>query len=606
MTRRKAGESHRGSGPPVRAAASGLRDPVIRRGLGLLATTALKYPRWAAFSIASALVWMTFVVLVPYLTKVVIDRSISAGDESLLFALVMALVGAGLLRALGIAGRRYFAFALSFRAETDLRNRMFEHTQRLAFRFHDEVPAGELMARSSTDLRQVRLVFAMLPITIANIGLFVVIGVVMVLLDPLLGMISSLSIPVLLYLANRYATKTLRISTDIQQRLADLSTVVEEAVAGVRVVKAYGQEEREVQRLGGVVDRIYRSTMVLLRYSSSYVPLFGLVPTLSTILILWIGGLRVIEGVMTLGEFVAFTQYMQVLVFPLRITGWFFAQLPRASAAAVRVTDLLATDPEIEDPARPLSVPPGPGEIRLSHVSFAYPGGPPVLEDVDLSIPGGSSVALVGATGSGKSTLAYLIPRFYDVSGGAILLDGSDVRSLRLEELRSEVSIVFQDAFLFSASVAENIAFGSPGATLEQIRLAARLTRAHDFIADLPDEYDTLVGERGFSLSGGQRQRIALARAVLRDPRVLILDDATSSVDAVTEQEIRSSLEKVMEGRTTVIIAHRPATLRLADQVVFIDRGRVAGYGKHVDLLAESPRYAEVLAEQGIEAGVSS
>ncbi len=584
----------------VRPPPSGLRDPVIRRGLRLLASTTFSYPRWAALSIASALVWMVFVVAVPLLTKVVIDDAIEGGDESLLFPLVVALVGAGLMRALGIAGRRYFAFALSYRAETDLRNRMFEHIQRLAFRFHDEVPAGEVMARASTDLRPVRLIFAMLPITIANVGLFVVIGIVMVALDPLLGVLASLSIPVMLVLANRYSRRTIRLSTDLQQRLADVTSVVEEAVAGVRVVKAYGQEEREVDRVSGSADRILDTAVRLLGHSSRYVPLFALIPTLATIVILWLGGVRVIEGAMTLGDFVAFTQFMQVLVFPLRITGWFFAQLPRASAAAVRVMDLLATDPEIADPDRPKDLPEGSGEIRFSGVSFSYPSGPPVLGGVDLVIPGGTSVAVVGATGSGKSTLAYLIPRFYDVTGGAVLLDGRDVRAVRVDELRREVAIVFQDTFLFSASIADNIAFGTQDATLDQIRLAARLTKAHGFISNLPDEYDTIVGERGYSLSGGQRQRIALARAVLRDPRILILDDATSSVDALTEQEIRASLEEVMEGRTTVIIAHRPATLQLADRVVFIDEGKVAGFAPHEALLRTNARYAEVLAEEGI------
>ena len=579
---------------------SGLRDPTVRIGLRLLIHTTVRYPRWALMSIASALIWMTFVVLVPYLTKVVIDEAIAAGNESLLLPLVAAIVGAGLIKALAIGGRRYFAFALSYRAETDIRNRMFEHIQRLAFSYHDQVPTGELMARSSSDLSQVRLIFAMLPITVANLALFVVIVIVMVAIDPILGLIAALSIPTLLYVANRYSGRVIRITTEVQQRLADMSTVVEEAVAGVRVVKAYGQERREVGRVSTVSDRIYDSSLSLLRHSSSYQPIFGLVPVIATVLVLWLGGVRVIDGDMTLGDFVAFTQYMQVLVFPLRITGWFFAQLPRASSAAARVTELLATDPEIDDPEDPKRLPEGPGEIRFVDVSFSYPEGPPVLDAVDLRIPGGSSVAVVGSTGSGKSTLAYLIPRFYDVESGSILVDGRDIRDTRLDELRNEISIVFEDTFLFSASISENIAFGAPDASDDQIRLAARLAQAHEFITELPDGYDTLVGERGYSLSGGQRQRVALARAVLRDPRVLILDDATSSVDAATEQEIRAALETVMAGRTTVIIAHRPQTLRLADRVIFIDDGKVAAVGTHPELLATNSRYQQVLAEEGL------
>jgi ATP-binding cassette subfamily B protein len=313
-----------------------------------------------------------------------------------------------------------------------------------------------------------------------------------------------------------------------------------------------------------------------------------------------VGGIQVINGNLTFGEFVAFTQYLAVLVFPLRITGWFFAQLPRAAAAATRIQDLLREAPEIADPLQARPLPDGPGELAFQSVGFAYPGGLPVLTDVNLVIPGGTAVALVGATGAGKTTLAHLLPRFYDVTAGRLTLDGVDVRDVSLDELRSEVALVFQDTFLFSASVRDNIAFGNPQATDEQVRLAARLAQAHRFICDLPEGYDTVVGERGFSLSGGQRQRVALARAVLRDPRVLVLDDATSSVDAIVEAEMLAALEHVMEGRTTVIIAHRTSTLSLVDQVVFLEDERIAAVGRHVDLLRIVPAYAEVLAQEEV------
>jgi len=282
----------------------------------------------------------------------------------------------------------------------------------------------------------------------------------------------------------------------------------------------------------------------------------------------------------------------------LRITGFFFAQLPRAAAAATRIETLLAEDPGIAPPQRPMPLRSGHGEVRFSDVRFAYPGGPEVLRGFDLVIPGGTSIALVGATGAGKTTVAHLVPRFHDVTSGAITLDGCDLRRLSLDELRREVAVVFQETFLFSASVGENIAFGHPEATTEQIHLAARLAQAHEFIMGLPDGYDTVVGERGHSLSGGQRQRVALARAVLRDPRVLILDDATSSVDAVVEAEMLAALERVMQGRTTIIIAHRTSTLDLVDRVVFVDGGRVAAVGTHRELIGSVPRYSEVLAQQ--------
>ncbi len=584
------------TGRPV----SALTDPTVRAGLRLLGRTLLRYRKASALSIVSALLWMAMVATVPYLTKVVIDRAIEGSNADLLPPLVGIVIAAGALKALGIGGRRFFAFSLSYRAETEMRNRLFEHMQRLAFSFHDRTATGELMARASSDLSQVRLIFAMLPITIANVSLTIIVVVTLIVLDPILGVVASLSVPGLFLLANRYATKILGVSWEVQQRLADLSRVVEEVIAGVRVVKSYGQEEQVIGRLAKAADRIFKRTMEMLRLRSSHVPAFEMIPALATAAVLAIGGYRVVQGAMTLGDFVAFTQYLTVLVFPLRITGWFFAELPRSAAAAARVTELLKTAPEITSPKQPIPLPEGRGEVRFSHVSFSYPDGPGVLRDVNVVIPAGTSVALVGPTGSGKTTLAYLVPRFYDPDEGAVLLDGVDVRKVDIEELRAAVALVFEEPFLFSATIRENIAFGNPGASDEQIRLAARLAQAHDFIVELPDGYDTVVGERGYSLSGGQRQRIALARAILRDPRVLILDDATSSVDAVTEEQITEALRKVMEGRTTIIIAHRMSTLMLAERVLLLDEGRIVASGTHEELLATSDRYRQVLAETGV------
>jgi ATP-binding cassette subfamily B protein len=574
-----------------------LRDPAVRVGMGLLGRTLLRYRKASALSIGSALLWMSMVAAVPYLTKLVVDRAIDGSRPDLLVPLFWLIVAVGLLKALGIGGRRFFAFSLAYRAETDLRNRLFEHVQRLAFSFHDRVPTGELMARASSDLSQVRVIFSMLPITVANVALTVIVVVMLIVLDPVLGVIAALSVPALFLLANRYATRILGVSWEVQQRLADLSRVVEEVVAGVRVVKSYGREDTVVGRLSASADRIYSRTMEMLHLRSVYVPMFELIPALATAAVLAVGGSRVIGGSMTLGDFVAFTQYMAVLMFPLRITGWFFAELPRSAAAASRVMELLRTAPDISSPEHPVAIPDGLGMLRLEHVSFAYPDGSAVLRDVDLTIPAGTSVALVGSTGSGKTTFAYLVPRFYDPDSGTVTIDGVDVRRLRIDDLRNQVALVFEEPFLFSATIGENIAFGAPDATEEQVRLAARLAQAHEFISQLADGYDTVVGERGYSLSGGQRQRIALARAILRDPRILILDDATSSVDAITEREIRDALEEVMEDRTTIIIAHRTSTLTLADNVLLLDDGRVIASGTHERLLVESARYRQILAE---------
>ena len=573
----------------------GLRSPEVRFGLRLLSRTLLGYRRVSMFAMIGALIWMVFVVAVPYLVGLVIDRAITGERQDLLGPLVFCVIGAGLLQGIGVGLRRYFGFVLSYRAETDLRNRMFEHIQRLAFSFHDETNTGQLMARASSDLSQVRLVFAMLPITFANLGMFLAVVGVLVFIDPVLGAVAALSVPALFLAANRFAGRVIRYSFELQARLADVSTVVEEAVGGIQVVKAYGQEEQEAGKLEQTAEKIFAKSIEITALRAKFAPLFEAIPTVATVGVLWLGGIRVIDGNLTIGEFVAFIQYLAVLVFPLRITGWFFAQLPRAAAAATRVQQLMRTAPEIVDVKHAESLPRGSGEVRFDATEFSYPGGPPLLRGVELLIPGGTSVALVGSTGSGKTTLAHLIPRFYDVDEGAVTVDGVDVRDVRLEELRSQVAVVFQETFLFSASVSDNITFGNQQATDEQVRLAARLAQAHRFICDLPEGYDTVVGERGFSLSGGQRQRIALARAVLRDPRVLILDDATSSVDAIVEAEMLAALEQVMKGRTTIIIAHRTATLALVDQVVFLDDGHIVAVGPHDELLRAVPRYAEVL-----------
>jgi len=570
----------------------------LRSGLGLMQRTLTRYRRDLAPAVTGALLWMVMVVSVPYLVGRVIDDAIGGNSGDRLGPLVMLVVGAGVLLGVGIGVRRYYGFRLSYRAEADLRNRMFEHIQRLAFSFHDVTSTGELMARASSDLSQMRIVFAMLPITLANLAMFVAVITMLIVLDPVLGLVTSLTVPALLLAARSYARRVIGLSFDVQQRLADLSQVVEEAIGGIQVIKSYGQEGQEQARLDDRAERIYNRAIRLAWIRSAYQPAFEMIPAIANIAVLWLGGMRVISGDLTLGEFVAFTQYLAVLNFPLRITGWFFAQVPRAGAAASRIQSLLATAPSISDPVDAEALRSGPGEVRLCGVHFAYPGGAGVLAGLDLVIPGGGSVALVGATGAGKTTLAYLVPRFHDVDEGVITLDGVDVRRVHLDELRREVAVVFQETFLFSASVRDNIAFGDGEASDEQIRLAARLAQAHGFITELPDGYDTVVGERGQSLSGGQRQRVALARAVLRDPRVLILDDATSSVDAIVEAEMLAALERVMAGRTTIIIAHRTSTLDLVDQVVFLEDGRVAAMGTHRELVATVPRYSEVLAQE--------
>jgi ATP-binding cassette subfamily B protein len=568
----------------------------IKSGLDLMWRVLRQSWRVAIVSIIGALIWMAMIVTIPYLVGRAVDTAVEDGEASVLWPILLGLVIAGAIQAVGIGMMRYFGFKLSYRAEADIRNRLFTHIQRMAFSFHDVTSTGELMARASSDLSQVRLILAMLPITLANLAMFLVVALVLIIIDPVLGLVAGLMVPALLVTSARFASRVVGYSFDLQERLSELTHVVEESITGIEVVKSYGQEAQQQEALDDKADLIYDSAMDMARERAIHRPLFEIIPALGTVAVLVVGGIRVVDGAITIGEFVSFTQYLAVMVLPLMITGWFFANLPRSAAAASRIDNLFRTDPEIEDPHAPVILRAGPGEIRLEHVSFAYPDGTEVLADVTLTIPGGTSVGLVGATGAGKTTIAHLIPRFYDVIEGVITIDGVDVRSMSLEQLRNEVSVVFQETFLFSASIEDNIRVGDPTASDKRVHSAARLARAHEFICDLPDAYRTVVGERGATLSGGQRQRVSLARGVVRDPRILLLDDATSSVDAVVEAEIQEALRQVMSGRTTVIVAHRTSTLALVDNVAFIEGGRLVAFGPHEELLRDVPRYAEVLA----------
>ena len=570
----------------------------LKVGVALLWRVLISYRRIAAMSILGALIWMSMVVSIPYLVGRVIDSVVSDEGMSGVWLLLGLIVLAGAIQAIGISLRRYFGFKVSYRAEADLRNDIFTHIQRMAFSFHDVTSTGELMARASSDLSQLRLILAMAPITLANLVMFFVVTIVLVVIDPVLGLTAALMVPALLYTSGRFARRVVGFSFDLQQRLSELSHVVEETVSGIEVVKSYGQEAQQQKRLDDKAETIYGAAIGMAKQRAIHRPLFEIIPALGTVAVLAVGGIRVVDGAMTFGEFVSFTQYLAVMVMPLLITGWFFANLPRSAAAASRIESLLATAPEISEPRRAERLKPGKGEVRFDSVSFSYPDGTVVLEDVNIVIPGGTSVGFVGATGSGKSTIAHLIPRFYDVTEGSITIDSVDVRDLRLDELRCEVAVVFQESYLFSASIEENIRVGDPMASDDRVRSAARLAKAHEFICGFAEGYATVVGERGSTLSGGQRQRVSLARGVVRDPRVLILDDATSSVDAIVEAEIQEALKQVMAGRTTVIIAHRTSTLALVDNVVFIEEGRVIAFGSHDELLDTVPRYAEVLAAE--------
>ncbi len=381
---------------------------------------------------------------------------------------------------------------------------------------------------------------------------------------------------------------------DVQQRIADVTTQAEENVIGVRVVKAFAQEPRQRERFGQAAESVFRRAIDAARIQATYLPVMSSLPSAAIAGVLLVGGYQVIHGQLTLGDFFAVNGYLLMLVLPLRTFGQLVGQYQRAMASGERIFEVLDYERDIVDRPGAGELPAGPGRLSFRDVEFAYDRGRPVLCDVDLEVAAGQTIALIGPTGCGKTTLTTLIPRFYDVTAGSVLLDGTDVRDVTLESLRRAVGIVSEDTFLFSTTIAENIAYGAPQATPEEIVRAARQAQAHEFICDLPDGYETIVGERGLSLSGGQRQRIAIARALLMNPRVLILDDATASVDAGTEARIKLALREVMKGRTTLIIAHRLSTISMADSVVVLDQGRIVAQGRHDDLIDQSPVYRQI------------
>ena len=549
------------------------------------------------FGILMGQIWTVARVLIPSLVSLAVNKGIVKAKTGELLWYAAAIFALGAISSLCSGLRRYYAASLAYHMETDLRREMFANLQRLDFAYFDRSQTGQLMARAATDLQQINGFGSMIPITIANV---VTVGVVVGILFSInvtLAAIALGSLPILNVAAKRFSSRIHPASMALQRELSDLSTIVEETVTGIRAVKGFGAEGQRLRHLSRQADRIYERIITLAKVRAFFNPLLDVLPALSLAFVLWYGGAAVIHHHLSIGQLIAFNLYVTMLVGPLQMTGQMIAQAQRAVASAERVSEVLDARPDVAEEPDALPLPAGQGEVRFEDVTFDYGAGPEVLSHFDLTVAAGESVALVGATGSGKSTVARLLPRFYDPRSGRIVLDGVDVRRLRLGELRPAVATVFEDTFLFSATVRDNVAFGIPNAPFEAVVRAAELAGADEFIRHLPGGYETVLGERGFSLSGGQRQRIALARAVLSDPRVLVLDDATSSVDATKEHEIRAALATVMEGRTTIVIAHRIATIVLAERVVLLDRGRIVAEGTHEELLHDSLRYRQVLAQ---------
>ena len=535
-------------------------------------------------------------VLIPYLTGRAID-SIRGHDRHVLVSWGLAIVGAGLLRLAFSVGRRLVAGQVSLAVEYDLRNVLYGHLQRLELAFFDRQQTGQLMSRATVDLQSVRwflgygLVFvaqSVLSILLAAVAMFA--------LQPGLAALALAPVPFVVLAAQRYGRRSRPALQEVQQRIAELTAEAEENVSGVRVVKAFAQEERQLQRFTRVTERVFDQAIVAIRLQARFTPTISFLPSLGLALILLVGGRDVIHGSLTLGSFTAFYAYLLMLISPMRTLGYTLSAAQRATASGARIFQILDREPAMPTPADAPALPAGPGRVSFHGAGLTFEGTTrPALSDVTLEVPGGRIVAIVGAMGSGKTALTSLIPRLYDVSTGSVSVDGADVRSVDPVSLRREIAVVNDDPFLFSDTVHNNIAYAHPEATREEVQAAAQAAQAHGFISALPDGYDTRVGERGLTVSGGQRQRIAIARAVLANPRILILDDATSSVDASTEQEIKLALAKVMEGRTTFVIAHRLSTIALAQEIVVLEDGRVVAHGNHDELLQTSDLYREIV-----------
>jgi len=568
----------------------------FKRLLGFLAP----YRRGVIWSFVLAAAAMVASVAIPWFVGRAIDR-IRAGDTTGLRNYTIAVAVAGVLSLVLTVTRRLIAGRVSLGIEYDLRQGMYGHLQELELGFFDRQQTGQLMSRATVDLQAVRFFLGYGLVFIAQSALTIVlVAAAMFFVDPALAGLSLLPVPFVVFIAQRYGRRARPAAQEVQQRIAELTAESEENISGVRVVKSFAREERQLERFRHRTTRVFDQAMVSTRLQAFYNPLIGFLPQLGLAVVLLSGGHRVIGGSLSIGEFTAFYAYLLRLLSPMRTLGMALGMAQRATASGARVFEILDREPRIVAPPGAPALPEGSGAVRFDHVTLEYEGAAvPALHDVSLEVAAGRTVALVGATGSGKTTLVQLLPRLYDPASGAVYIDGVDVRTVDLASLRSAIAVVDDAPFLFSASVRENIAYARPDATLEEIELAARRAQAHDFIERLPEGYETRIGERGLTLSGGQRQRVAIARAFLADPRILVLDDATSSVDASTEQEIKTALREVMQGRTTFVIAHRLSTIALADEIVVLEDGELIAHGTHDELLEVSDLYREIV-EKGL------
>jgi ATP-binding cassette subfamily B protein len=571
---------------------------VVRPLLRLLAFLR-PYWHYTAGAYLCVILNAVFTLVVPALLGHAVDEGISKGDIGVVARTGILILAASTLRGISAFAQGYLAESSAQGVSYQLRKALYAHVQRLSFSFHDQTQTGELMARATADVEAVRA-FSGRGLTQVAIMLLLLVGVAIALVQMNweLALLSMLLLPAVAWRAYTFGRQVRPMHRAVQNEIATLANRIQESVAGMQVVKAFGRHDFEVERFDTQNQILFKRYVVAARATALNAPFLDLLSNVCTLLMLWLGGILVVWGNLTYGELVAFYAYLLQLVLPIRRGGWLMTMAARASAASERIFEILDSPVTVADHENSTALPPLVGSVEFDDVSCSYYPGRPVLQHVTFRAEPGQTVALVGATGSGKTSIANLIPRFYDVDGGRVLVDGHDVRDVKLQTLRQQIGIVMQETLLFADTIRANIAYGRPGATDAEIRSAARAARADEFIERLPNAYETPVEERGLSLSGGQKQRIAIARALLMNPRILILDEFTSSVDVATERLIRQALIELMRNRTTFVIAHRLSTVRAADQILVLEGGQVVAHGTHEGLLESSPLYRDTYALQ--------
>lgn len=565
--------------------------PILRRAVAYLAP----YRRLVIAIYAAMMAINLFNVAMPQFIRVIIDRGVYGGDQAFLGWAVIGLLGITALKGLLIYFQGGWTEVASQRVAYDLRNEVMHKLNNLSFAFHDRTESGQILSRTIQDVERIRFLTgrAILRIIEGTVLILLTAGI-LVWMDPSLGGLILLTVPLIGYRAYMFGGKFRPLSIRIQNQLAVLTTQIEQNLRGAEVVKGFAQEDAEIDRFLAQNETWFGMSAEAARLQSVNVPMLSLIANLGTVIILWYGGTMVVDGTLSLGELVAFTTYLAQLLRPLNLIGRIVPVLAIAASAGERIFDILDAPSDVSNTPNAQPLEQIHGRVTFHDVSFGYDPDHPVLKNVSFTAESGQVIALLGTTGSGKSTIINLLPRFYDPTSGIITIDGMDTRQLPLNFLRGNIGAVMQDTWLFGASLRENIAFGRQGATMDEIEQAARDAQAHEFIQNLPEGFETEIGERGVTLSGGQKQRMAIARALISDPRILILDDATSSVDTQTESLIQVALKRLMHGRTTFVIAHRLSTVREADLILVLEKGEVVAQGTHEELLEGSPMYAEV------------